>query len=95
MKFYLTDTNKYMSIEMRKLENGQWSPDCFGDMEVNVPSIYQREDGGNAYLVTSAEFQQIVDWWENECRCMRDGEVGEMADYSEDGASCDMHLFVE
>ena len=94
MNFYLKDTQKCMSIEMKTWEYGQWSPDCFGDLETNVPSMHQREDGGDAYLVTSAEFQQIVDWWEEECRCMRDGEMGDMmVDYSE--CQSDTHLFVE
>lgn len=94
MKFYLTDTNKYMTIEMRKWEHESWSPDFFSDMDVNIPSMYQCADGGDAYLVTSAEFRQIVEWWEEECRCMRDGEIGYMmVDYSE--CQSDTYLFVE
>lgn len=81
-----------MSIEMRTWENDQWSPDWFQDVEVNVPS--QREDGGDAYLCTSDAFRQIVDWWEEECRRMREGEIGELT-YGDEYTPSDTHLFVE
>lgn len=94
MKFYLTDAKKYMSIEMRTWENDQWSPDCFQDMEVNVPSMYQHEDGGDAYLCTSEEFRQIVASWEEECRRMREGEIGELT-FGDEYTPSSTHLFAE
>lgn len=93
MKFYLADTSKYMTIEMRTWEREQWTPDFFGDMETNVPLEWPREDGGDAYICTSKDFRDLVDFWEEECRRMREGEIGELT-FGEEYRKSDTCLFV-
>lgn len=81
MWFYVTDTKKYVELTMRTWENGQWTPDFFSDLETNIPRTYKREEGRNAFITTSDDIKEIIEWWEEECRCMREGKMGDTVDY--------------
>lgn len=69
MKFYLTDADKYMEVTMRTWQGSCWTPDFFHDMETWVPAEYEKDPGDVAYKMTAKEFCNIVNNWEDYCRC--------------------------
>lgn len=86
MKLFLTDTNEMKEISLRVWANNEYSPDCFSDLETNIPQTHKMLDldGDTAYCVTSEEYADLVAFWGEECRCMTSGETGQNGDdYSE------------
>lgn len=68
MKFYLTDADKYMEVTMRTWQGNCWTPDFFQDMEIWVPTLYEKGPDHISYKMTSKEFRDIIEDWEGFCR---------------------------
>lgn len=71
MKIYITDKNEYREVTLRVWDNKSndgWSPDMFGDLEVNVPHDYPCADYDADAAMTEAQYKELVAWWENEVR---------------------------
>lgn len=73
MKFYLTDTKEKKEITVRNWNGSGYDPDCFYDLEINFPENHERIDGGDAYICTSDEYEELKDWWEDEIEAMNSG----------------------
>ena len=58
--------HEYYRVTLRTYKDGQASPDVFSDFEIDVPIDYQREEGGEAYILTEIEFLKIVRFWREE-----------------------------
>ena len=80
MEIRTTDTNRYYRISLRLWRNDSWNPgyepDCFDELEQNIPRDYPREDGGCAYLMKEADLTAIVDWWQSEAENANQGNDG-------------------
>lgn len=83
MKFYLTDTKEEKEITVRNWNGSGYGPDCFYDLEINFPENHERIDGGDAYICTSDEYEELKDWWEDEIEAMNSGTQAHDMDYSE------------
>lgn len=83
MTFFLSDTNEYKEITVREWNGSGYGPDCFGDLETNFPIIHKMDEGSDAYICTASEYDDLVEFWVEEIRCMNDGEQGVCCDYSE------------
>lgn len=93
MLFEIKETGKVFEISMKTWSYNQWTPDFFQDMETSVPSMFTRSDETDGYLVSQAEFDEIVSFWKAECKAMRDGEQGSVADYTD--FPTDTALFID
>lgn len=58
--------HEYYKVTLRAYKDCQASPDVFSDFEIDVPIDYQREEGGEAYILTEIEFLKIVRFWREE-----------------------------
>lgn len=87
MLFLVGDT--YREITLRAWNGSTYEPDCFSDLEVCVPSMYAREPGGNAFVLTAQEFADLLDFWTEEVRCMNEHIPGQCSDYSDDYSDSD------
>ena len=83
MRFYLTDTHEEKEITVRPWSGSGYGPDCFFDLETSFPLDHARADGDTAFLCTSAEYAELVDFWTEEIRCMNAREIGYAGDYTE------------
>lgn len=83
MEFILTDTNERKEIVVRPWTGSGYGPDCFSDLECNAPQLYKKEEDGTAYCCTSAEYDELKEFWTEEIRCMNDREAGHIADYTD------------
>lgn len=74
MTLYIAETGEEKTLKMCVLDGDQWGVDFFRDAECNV------DDGST---VTLEEYQEIVDFWEDEVNCHNDGEDTEQfGDYN-------------
>lgn len=80
MKFYLTDTCEEKEIAVRPWTGSGYGPNCFGDLETNFPQDHETVDGDDAYLCTSAEYDELVEFWTEEIRCINAREIGQNSD---------------
>lgn len=92
MKFYLSDTGEHKEIAIRRWEGSNYSPDCFGDLEVNFPRTHYFDESKGAYSCTSADYYKLVQWWTDEVTAWNNGGIGDTVDYSE-CADANMTLF--
>lgn len=83
MKFYLKDIREEKEITVKSWNGSGYSPDCFGDLEVNFPAYHERVDGGDAYICTSEEYEELKDWWEEEIEAMNNGTQIHDTNYNE------------
>lgn len=83
MKFYLTDTHEEKEITVKSWDGSGYGPDCFYDLEINFPEDHERVDGGDAYICTSEEYEELKEWWEEEIEAMNNGTCAHDMDYSE------------
>lgn len=83
MKFYLIDTQEEKEITVKSWNGYGYGPDCFGDLEVNFPTDHERVDGGDAYICTSKNYEELKDWWEEEIKAMNNGMQAHDIDYSQ------------
>lgn len=72
-----TDTKKRYTLTLHVWEDGQWSPDCFGDLEPNFPSDHKCVAGGYEYLATQREVDELIDWWTTEAENANKGIDGD------------------
>lgn len=75
-----TDTRKTFQLSLRLWRSGWncgYGPDCFADIATDIPEDYAREVGGNAYLMTQAQLDDIVTWWTDEARNASKGKDGD------------------
>lgn len=82
MKFYLTDTKEEKEITIKNWNGSGYDPDCFYDLETNFPIEHKKIDGGDSYICTSKEYEELVTWWNEEVTAMNNGTVGELTDYT-------------
>lgn len=71
MRIYITDKQEMREITLRIWDNKHndgWSPDVFGDLEVNLPRANPGADYDADAAVTDAEYREVVEWWEEEIR---------------------------
>lgn len=80
MRFYLTDTHEEREILVRPWTGCGYGPDCFGDLEPNVPRDHDTVDGDDAYLCTANEYDELVKFWTEEIRCINAREIGQNGD---------------
>lgn len=83
MKFYLVDTKEEKEITVKSWNGSGYGPDCFNDLEVNFPANHEREEGGEAYICTSEEYEELKDWWIEEVEAMNNGTQAHDMDYGE------------
>lgn len=83
MKFYLADTCEEKMIAVKRWDGSGYDPDFFGDLEINFPVDHERVDGGDAYICTSEEYEDLKDWWEEEIEAMNNGAQMYDMGYSE------------
>ena len=76
MKFYLTDTQETKEITMKNWTGSGYTPDYFYDMETYFPEEHEKDDDCNI-LCTSAEYESLKEWWEDEVEIMRNGGCDE------------------
>ena len=73
MKIYISDKHEIREITLREWKNGNLSPDCFDDMETNVPHDFptdpdNEEAEDTSATMTEKDYNDIVEWWRDECR---------------------------
>ncbi len=91
MLIYCKDERKGYELEMREWKHGEYTPDFFGDMETNVPTMYPNIDG--IIICTKEDLDGIAKYWEEEARCMREGIQGDVVDYTDHPS--EVYFFVE
>lgn len=77
-----TDTKKRYTLTLHIWEDGQWSPDCFGDLEPDFPSNHKHVAGGYEYLATQREVDELIDWWTAEAERLTEEEIESGKEYS-------------
>ncbi|PWM76720.1 MAG: hypothetical protein DBY32_11390 [Phascolarctobacterium sp.] len=83
-------------VTLRSYKNGQASPDCFADFEINVPRTCQRAAGDDAYLITERQFLQVLIYWMGEVEDFNADRVSEQFGDRLEQANIDfMDLYVE
>lgn len=89
MRFYLTDMGEYHNVTLKYWQACHYTADCFSDLNEDLPTRYPTEDGGDALLLTSQDFAEIVDFWECETRFYNAGNESEILGcrYEEDGSA--------
>lgn len=90
MLIRVKETGKVFNVTLKSWEDGQYTPDMFSDLEVNVPAEHEMID--DAYEMPQAEFDGLVKYWEDECELYNSGtslseQFGDKAD------SCPEHEF--
>lgn len=80
MDFYLTDTHEKRGIAVCPWTGSGYGPDCFHDLDTSIRDRFEFSGMEDAYLCTSAEFIELVDFWEEEIRCMNAREIGQNGD---------------
>ena len=83
MNFYIEDTQEEKEITVRSWNGSGYSPDCFYDLEVSFPEDHKKIDGGDAYICTTTEYEDLRDWWMAEIEAMNSGTQIHDIDYSE------------
>lgn len=67
-----------------RLWRGGWSagyePDCFSDLEVNfsIDHPERAENDDFAIVATEKDASELIEWWENECKTVNAGNVGDV-----------------
>lgn len=94
MLIRIKETGKVFSVTLKSWEDGQYTPDMFSDLEVNVPNEHDMVD--DAYEMPQAEFDGLIEYWENECEYYNTGtslseQFGDKADSYQEH---EFHLFV-
>lgn len=64
--------NEEKNITLKVWKNGQYSPDCFADIDTEWHDLWSSEDG--ACIVTAEHYAEIVEWWEDEIKHANDPE---------------------
>lgn len=96
MLIKITETQKTYSVTLKCWEDNQYSPDCFDDIEVNVPLNYPQAAGSDAYEMPQKDFDDLVDYWESECADFNEGRFSEQfGDREEVGHDREFALFVD
>ena len=90
MLIRVKETGKVFNVTLKSWEDGQYTPDMFSDLEVNVPVEHEMVD--DAYEMPQAEFDGLIKYWEDECKLYNSGtslseQFGDKAD------SCPEHEF--
>lgn len=90
MLIRVKETGKVFNVTLKSWEDGQYTPDIFSDLEVNVPVEHEMVD--DAYEMPQAEFDGLIKYWEDECELYNSGtslseQFGDKAD------SCPEHEF--
>lgn len=80
MKFYMTDTREKKEILVRPWTGSGYGPDCFDDLEPNFPQEHKMLPGDIAYVCTSEEYAELLEWWIEEIRCINNQEIGQNGD---------------
>ena len=76
MKIYITDKNEIRKVSLRTWDGKDWSPDFFGDLADDLPRFHcpsDLDDDADTAM-TSAEYRELVEWWEEEVRAFNDRE---------------------
>lgn len=81
MKFYLTDTHEEKEITVQIWNGSGYGPDCFYDLEINFPAYHDKVYGGEAYICTSEEYNDLKAWWIDEIDAMQNGTQAHDMDY--------------
>lgn len=73
MKIYITDKNEVREITLRTWDGSNYSPDCFADLEDNLPRDYpisadDRWEYDAACAMTDQNYRVTVEWWQDEIR---------------------------
>lgn len=69
MIIYIIDKDQTCLVTLRKWEDGiGWSPDCFGDLEVNIPVDYPAKDYDTdaSAAMNYSEYIAHMEWWQAE-----------------------------
>ena len=91
MKFNVNGTEKEITL---KVWNGnQYSYDCFGDVETSLK--YPREEGGTALICTEEEYQELVKFWEKECKMYNEDGWSECFGDKPEGKTDEFVLFAD
>ena len=94
MLIRVKETGKVFNVTLKSWEDGQYTPDMFSDLEVNVPVEHEMVD--DAYEMPQAEFDGLVDYWESECADFNEGRFSEQfGDREEVGHDREFALFVD
>lgn len=80
MDFYLTDTHEKRGIAVRPWTGSGYGPDCFRDLDTSIPGRFTLSGMHDAYLCTAAEYNELVEFWTEEIRCMNAREIGQNGD---------------
>lgn len=72
-----TDTKKRYNLTLTIWEDGQWSPDCFDDLEPNFKTGRPMTDDDSAYLATQREVDELIEWWTAEAESANKGIDGD------------------
>lgn len=91
MKFYITDKNIVKEITLREWDNNtdSWcygGADIFGELEVSAPNehpIGDYDTDADA-AVTEDEYNEIVEWWTDECHKYNNREASWFTEYCND-----------
>ena len=80
MKFYLTDLHERHELTLRYWHTDRiaWSCDVFDDFNEDLPRRFAREDGGDALLITSDAYNDLVNFWLGEVRLYNEGKDGDV-----------------
>lgn len=82
MKFNVNGQIK--EVTLKEWQGDGYSPDFFGDMEVNFPATHEVEEGGSTIICTEEEFSELVEWWEDEVKAYNKGKdteaLGQISD---------------
>lgn len=68
--------SRTVSISLRYWHGGQnagYDPDCFHDVEVAFANNHDKAEGSNDYVATDVEVDELVEWWEEECKTANAG----------------------
>ena len=94
MLIRITESQKTYSVTLKVWEDNQYSPDCFDDLEVNVPRNRPEVDG--AYEMPQKDFDGLVGYWKSECEDFNEGRWSEQfGDPNEPGRDAELALFVD
>ena len=69
MTIYIIDKGKTCLVTLRQWEDGiGWSPDCFAELETNIPLDYPANDYDTdaSAAMTYAEYIAAMEWWQAE-----------------------------
>ena len=95
MKFYLTDTREEKEITVKSWNGSGYDPDCFYDLEIMFPTEHEKVNGGEAYMCTSEEYEEVKEWWTEEIEAMNAGRPGnDGTDYSK-CSNEDIYIFAD